>query len=1397
MNRNRYFWSGALILIIVLSILAPVAAQGGGPLDGSFSGMLALRRVPVSDVSGQSGQIAVLAPQGETVVETPIAVSNSAIHVLGWRGTGDLLYVQQGEAGELDAMLYNPADATQLVLASGLPGDQRYAMLDDGRVIGWTASGLLTDVSLYDPATMSAVSSHNVAAAGLSDAELAGSSGSLVYFYTTRGGDTLLAVDPQTGMLYGPVDALAAGDGAETVAYAAIVSGGPLWLAGTTSPKAMSAVAEIPLAGDGSFLTTDAQPRPLAGAVAHPLGVSAVQRVMPWAGGGVVISALPGDFSGSDVTLVDASFQNIVGGPVRTAFNSCVLFTPDARWMLFLSRDGGALQAVPVADPVAGPVTLLTGEPRLDLCGASWLPAELMPTAVATEQSIEIGVPGQIAAGQAVTGEVTGEQPAAEFALPLAAGEPVTITMERLGGNLDSFLILIGPDGRELMRNDDAAIQVGDTFMNAQIAGFVPPVAGTYTVRATRFGEQNGISTGPFRLTVTSGGEPLAIASPTPAAITVTATPVPPTTAGSVLRVGDVVAGEINDNQPRIPYTITLEAGQVVTFTMERMPDSQLDSYLILRNPNGDEVARNDDAAATVGSSSLNAQIADYRVSTSGTFTLEATRWQQETGSSSGEYQLSVTPGRTLTVTTTGTALRVGDVVSGEISDAQPRILYTIALEAGQSVTFTMERTSGQLDSYLILRDPNGDEVARNDDAAATVGSSGLNAQIANYRVFIGGTYTLEATRWQQESGSSSGRFWLTVEQGVAPAAGQTLEVGSVVTGSIDAEQYAVEYPVVLTAGQAVTFTMVRTDGDLDALLILLDSRGVEVARNDDADVIVGDTFVNAQIAGFVSSAGGAYTLRATRYREAYGSSSGAYELRMTAGGAPPAISPTPAAPAVGQTLEVGSVVTGSINAGQYAVEYPVVLTAGQAVTFTMVRTDGDLDALLILLDSRGVEAARNDDASTPVGDTWLNAQIVGFVSPADGAYTLRATRYREASGSSSGAYELRMTAGGAAVIPGAAVVSGGPIGLNQPTTGTIDNSRPIIEYAVLLEAGQQITITMEWTSGNLDPYLNLLDPGRNLIAYNDDAAQRVGTSGLNAQITGFTVPANGIYMVQATRFGQENGSSSGGFQLTVSSFAGAPATPVPGVVGSVNNGVQTGQEVRVGSVVDGMISVEVYTIEYPITLNAGDTIKVSMERTSGNLDPLLVIFGLDDQAAAFNDDASAVGGYNAQIASFTAPGTGVYYIWATRYRLEQGTSTGTFTMRVEQGVPVEAISGGPVQIGDVKVNALTNTVFAVDYTITLQAGQIITVTMEALNPGLDSSLVILSQAGEELAYNDDAAAQVGESVLNAQIVGFSAPATGTYTIRATRYFAEGGSSIGRFRLTIAAGSAAPSTTTK
>ena len=82
--------------------------------------------------------------------------------------------------------------------------------------------------------------------------------------------------------------------------------------------------------------------------------------------------------------------------------------------------------------------------------------------------------------------------------------------------------------------------------------------------------------------------------------------------------------------------------------------------------------------------------------------------------------------------------------------------------------------------------------------------------------------------------------------------------------------------------------------------------------------------------------------------------------------------------------------------------------------------------------------------------------------------------------------------------------------------------------------ANMQVTISMERIDGDLDPYLLLIErASRTVIAENDDF-----NNSLNAKLDNVTLPADGDYIIVATRYQGEAGTTSGMYTLSIAEDA-------------------------------------------------------------------------------------------------------------------------------------------------------------------------------------------------------------------------------------------------------------------
>jgi len=376
-------------------------------------------------------------------------------------------------------------------------------------------------------------------------------------------------------------------------------------------------------------------------------------------------------------------------------------------------------------------------------------------------------------------------------------------------------------------------------------------------------------------------------------------------------------------------------------------------------------------------------------------------------------------------------ALTVSDLQWSDGARYDPYIFFG---QAGQLVTILM--TSTDFDSYLILQDQNGNQVAFNDD-----GGGGLNAQISQALPFTG-TYRVIAKAYARDR---YGNYMLTIGGSGAvamntptpiaaptaivsnpnqlPAMG-TIGANQQVTGNLTpADQHWDNKPIQLwsfacNAGQALEMDILST---WDNYGLLFDPMGNIVARDDDTG-----EGLNARIS-YVCTVAGIYRLGITAYSPS--TQTGAYTLQVISNAttaAPTAIAPVAAAaaaptpiPMPGNTMPAPATqavaITGSIPApgaigqiavgqnvqgrlesgdqrmddGSWADVWQFQGTAGQHVHIEL-RSD-EFDTYAQLLDASGTRLAENDDIS---GDN--RNSMIDFTLPRAGMYQIVVNNFSE-----------------------------------------------------------------------------------------------------------------------------------------------------------------------------------------------------------------------------------------------------------------------------------------------------------------------------------------------------------------------------------------------------------------
>ncbi|MBN1678642.1 MAG: PPC domain-containing protein [Anaerolineae bacterium] len=376
-----------------------------------------------------------------------------------------------------------------------------------------------------------------------------------------------------------------------------------------------------------------------------------------------------------------------------------------------------------------------------------------------------------------------------------------------------------------------------------------------------------------------------------------------------------------------------------------------------------------------------------------------------------------------------------------------------------------------------------------------------------------------------------------------------------------------------------------------------------------------------------------------------------------------------------GGVLSYGDVVSGQINNKTYFELWEFTGNKGDRVRIYM-EGDAALDAYLGLIEMATEQVLVEDDDSGGNSNALIETTL-----PASGSFVIIATRYDFDQGTSQGTYALELT-GGKGPQDNTNVVAAdqpvelqpgvyymGDIAMAEAQPGVIEKNAFAQLYSIELEKGTDLFVGMFADASNLDSFLMFATEEGDVLAEDDDSGAQVSGGGNTDAALSLTVPATGIYYVIATRAGMENGMSTGAYVL----FAGVPeeAEPEPQ---QAENDLPPGVDVMGDIMLDagaaqGAITNDSFAHLYLFDGNAGETVTITMSG-EGNLDAYLGLIDPNDEVIAEDDDSGGgASGVDAQL-SLRLPETGTYIIIATRNGLDEGTTTGNYTLQVTSGQP-------------------------------------------------------------------------------------------------------------------------------
>lgn len=442
--------------------------------------------------------------------------------------------------------------------------------------------------------------------------------------------------------------------------------------------------------------------------------------------------------------------------------------------------------------------------------------------------------------------------------------------------------------------------------------------------------------------------------------------------------------------------------------------------------------------------------------------------------------------------------------------------------------------------------------------------------------------------------------------------------------------------------------------------------------------------------------------------------------------------------------LDAGSAVADQINDDRFQVRYQLFGTRGQVVRLRLTVTEGDLDPTLLVVAEDGPILRIDDDGNRTTIDETLTF-------PADARYEIIVSRFGSTLGSTAGTYRFAVEQVG--VLPD----GGTTLQYGVPITNRITDEEPQLYYVLRAEAGDILDIEMIAISGTLDPKLRIVDRDSFLIAENDDASPDTS----NARIENLIIDETATYVIIATRYGEDGvtaGNTVGNFVLTVDEAA----------ISGLGNSRLVPQRIQPGDTLRRTLTDETYEHYYRFQAEANQIITVNMNRASapGQLDTYIILADANLEPLIEDDDGGS--GRDSRISQFRLPESGTYYLIATRFEGADGTTTGEYTLSLQdEGVAFAEVNPGiprleyGSQFSDRINDDDPDSIFA----FWGDAGERVTIRMDRRSGTIDSFLELLDADFERIVFDDDSGNRQ-----NARIEAFTLPYTGLYYIRATRF---------------------------
>jgi hypothetical protein len=454
---------------------------------------------------------------------------------------------------------------------------------------------------------------------------------------------------------------------------------------------------------------------------------------------------------------------------------------------------------------------------------------------------------------------------------------------------------------------------------------------------------------------------------------------IPQTPPLPLIQYGAVISGRIDDEQPRLVYELEGLRCDFVSVEI-RTTSGDLDPVLLMIADDNQTIVARDDSVG-----SQNIVFEPLAIPRTGRFELIVGRFGYELGLTAGTFEMVIE--RIGNGSAPNCAMRYGDTVFYAISDDEPEVIYSFRGRQGDIISVSMQRRSGNLDSYLKIVDAFGVVLDSNDDR---LGDDTKDASIDTFIVPEDGVYFIFATRYGQRAGDSTGNFSLMLREATYSGTGNTaqsalnINYGLTVEGDLSDLQSLRYYRFQAQQNDLISVNLSRASGTLNSTVTITNASLQELVNNAD----------NTPITDWLVPADGTYYLVVSRQ----GTSAGNYRLSLESAGNAFAEVPSHV-----RRVRYGTSITGTIDDITPSIRYAFFGESGDVIRLAMDSTSGDLDSVITVLNVHGRVLMSDDNSGID-----RNARIDRFTLPNTGVYYIEAGRVEgETVGGSQGSFLL------------------------------------------------------------------------------------------------------------------------------------------------------------------------------------------------------------------------------------------------------------------------------------------------------------------------------------------------------------------------------------------------------